>query len=81
MRNLLFIGVYAKNQTGAKSKLYIPIHYIKGLEPITDNVEDGIDEYLVYFTPEVNFHNPEWQYCTSLPMKYRDEIIFPSQID
>jgi hypothetical protein len=74
MRNLLFIGVYAKEQTGPKSKLYLPIHYIKGLEQIGDE-----NEYKVYFTPEVDFHHAEWTYYTSLPMKYRDEIIFPMQ--
>lgn len=73
MRNLLFIGIYAKGQEGPKSRLYIPLHYITCLEPLTE------EEYKVSLAKEANFHNPAWDYYTSLPAKYRDEIIFPMQ--
>lgn len=73
MRNLLFIGVYAKGQEGPKSKLYVPLHYIMCLEPVTE------EEYNVSFTSDFHLHNPAWEYYTSLPLKYRDEIIFPMQ--
>lgn len=72
MRNLLFMGVYAKDQQGPKSKLFVPLSSIRCLEPVLE------EEYKVYFTPDVDFHNTSWEYYTRLPSRYRNEIIFPT---